>query len=65
MVKGVREVSGERDFISKTISIDNVMKCDDTAFEVRSRSVIKEIGKSESLALYFFKEVNGKRWLKS
>ncbi|HDR3925615.1 TPA: SIR2 family protein, partial [Bacillus anthracis] len=62
--KVLGEVSGERDFISKTISIDNVMKCDDTAFEVRSRSVIKEIGKSESLALYFFKEVNGKRWLK-
>ncbi|MGE6313692.1 SIR2 family protein [Bacillus cereus] len=62
--KVLGEVSGGKDFISKTRFIDDVMKCDDAVFEVRYKSVIKEIETSEALALYFFKNVNGKRWLK-
>ncbi|MED2716728.1 SIR2 family protein, partial [Bacillus thuringiensis] len=62
--KVLGEVSGGKDFIGKTRFIDDVMKCDDAVFEVRYKSVIKEIETSEALALYFFKNVNGKRWLK-
>ncbi|PEE08304.1 SIR2 family protein [Bacillus cereus] len=62
--KVLSEVSGEKDLISQTIYIDDVLKCDDTAFEVRHRSVIKEINRNDDLALYFFKNVNDKRWLK-
>lgn len=62
--KVLGEVSGGKDFISKTRFIDDVIKCDDAVFEVRYKSVIKEIETNEALALYFFKNVNGKRWLK-
>lgn len=62
--KVLSEVSRGKDFISKTRQIDNILECDDKAFEVRSKSILKEIETNESLALYFFKNVNGTRWLK-
>ncbi|MBF7150313.1 SIR2 family protein [Bacillus toyonensis] len=62
--KVLSKVSQDRDFISKTIQIDNILECDDAAFEVRSKSILKEIATSESLAIHFFKNVNGTRWLK-
>ncbi|MFA2561938.1 SIR2 family protein [Bacillus cereus] len=62
--KVLSEVSRDKDFISKTIHIDNILKCDDAAFEVRSKSILKDIETNESLAIYFFKNVNGTRWLK-
>ncbi|PFT36081.1 hypothetical protein COK71_09730 [Bacillus cereus] len=62
--KVLSEVSRDRDFISKTRQIDNILECDERDFEVRSKSILKEIETNESLALYFFKNVSGTRWLK-
>ncbi|MCR6790311.1 SIR2 family protein [Bacillus thuringiensis] len=62
--KVLSKVSRDRDFISKTRQIDNILECDNAAFEVRSKSILKEIETSESLAIHFFKNVNGTRWLK-